>query len=67
MLFRSVRLAKSDDTESTFEGELQAVVSYQRNSPDVVSVRGVVEGIYVYRQRGASPQKLKAAIESRPK
>jgi hypothetical protein len=32
----------------------------------VQSLRGVVEGTYLYRTRGTNPQKLKVAIESRP-
>jgi hypothetical protein len=61
-----VRLAKGDETESKFEGEFQAVLSYRPDAPEVRSVRGVVEGTYLYRQRETSPQKIRAAIESRP-
>ena len=61
-----VRLAKGDETQSAFEGEFQAVVSYRLDAPEVQSLRAIVEGTYLYRLRGASPQKLKAAIESRP-
>ena len=61
-----IRLAKGDETESAFEGEFQAVVSYRLDAPDVQSLRAVVEGSYLYRLRGASAQKLKATIESRP-
>jgi hypothetical protein len=60
------RLAKGDDTESAFEGELQAVLTYGPDTPAVRSVRGVVEGVYLYRIRGTNPLKLRAAIESRP-
>ncbi len=62
-----IRLTKKDDTESAFEGELQAVLSYHRDSPEVRSVRGVVAGTYLYRTAGTSRELLRAAIESRPK
>jgi hypothetical protein len=61
-----IRLGKGGDTESAFEGALEAVLTYRREAPEVQSVRGVVEGAYLYRQRGTSVQKLRAAIESRP-
>jgi hypothetical protein len=66
LLRGKVRLAKGGDTESAFEGELEAVLTYGRDATDVRSVRGVVEGTYLYRTRGTSPEKLKVAIESRP-
>src|SRR5262249_50972224 len=66
LLRGKVRLAKGGDTESAFEGELEAVLTYGRDATEVQSVRGVVEGTYLYRTRGTSPEKLKAAIESRP-
>lgn len=66
LLRGKVRLAKGGDTESAFDGELEAVLTYRRDAPEVQSVRGVVEGIYLYRTRGTSPQKLRTAIESRP-
>ena len=61
-----IHLGKGDATLSEFEGNLQAVLSYRPDKPDVQSVRAVVEGVYLYRQRGTSPQKLRVAIESRP-
>ena len=66
LLRGKVRLAKGDETESEFEGEFEAVLSYRADAPDVQSMRGVVDGTYLYRLRGTSPQKLRAAIESRP-
>lgn len=66
ILHGQVHLAKGDETESTFEGELQAVVTYRLDSPNVQSLRAIVEGTYFYRLRGTSPQKLRVAIESRP-
>jgi hypothetical protein len=62
-----VHLAKGASTDSEFDGDLEAVVTYRADSADVESVRGVVEGTYLYRERGGLPQKLRAAIESRPK
>lgn len=61
-----VRLAKGDASESEFTGELQAVLSYRLDSAEVQSLRAVVEGSYLYRLRGATDQKLRIAIESRP-
>jgi hypothetical protein len=66
LLRGKVRLAKGSDAESAFEGELEVVLTYRQDSAEVHSVRGVVEGTYLYRTRGTNPQKLKAAIESRP-
>jgi hypothetical protein len=42
------------------------VLTYRRDAAEVQSVRGVVEGTYLYRTRGTSREKLRAAIESRP-
>jgi hypothetical protein len=61
-----VRLAKGGDTESAFEGELKALLTYRREAAEVRSLRGVVEGTYLYRTRGTSREKLSVAIESRP-
>lgn len=61
-----VRLAKEDDTQSAFEGTLEAVLSYRPDSPEVHSVRAAVEGVYIYRVRTTSEQRLRVAIESRP-
>jgi hypothetical protein len=61
-----VVLAKGGVTESAFEGQLQVVLTYRPDATEVKSVRGLVEGTYLYRTRGTSPQKLRVAIESRP-
>lgn len=61
-----IHLSKGDDTKSAFDGNLQAVLTYRRDRPEVQSIQAVVEGVYLYRQRGTNPQKLVAAIESRP-
>lgn len=66
LLCGEVHLAKGDENESAFEGTLQAVVTYGRNSAEVQSLRGVVQGDYLYRIRGTQPMPLIAAIESRP-
>ena len=61
-----VILAKGGETESAFEGQLEVVLMYRPGVAEVHSVRGVVEGTYLYRTRGTSRVKLRAAIESRP-
>jgi hypothetical protein len=66
LLRGNVRLAKGGDAESAFEGELEGLLTYRREAAEVVSVRGVVEGTYLYRMRGTSREKLSVAIESRP-
>jgi hypothetical protein len=66
LLSGEVRLAKGDEKESAFEGAVQAVLTYRPDAPEVRSVRGVVEGDYVYRIRGTQRLPLKVAIESRP-
>jgi hypothetical protein len=66
LLRGKVRLEKGGDAESAFEGEIEAVLTYRRDVAEVHSVRGVVEGTYLYRTRGTSREKLRAAIESRP-
>ncbi len=54
------------DGESAFEGTLRAVVTYPRGGSDVQSLRGVIDGFYMYRIRGEIPMPLRVAIESRP-
>src|SRR5262245_26206152 len=66
LLSGDVRLNKGDDKESALEATLQGVLTYPPNGPDVQSVRGVVEGEYLYRMRGTQRIPLKVAIESRP-
>jgi hypothetical protein len=66
LLRGKVRLEKGGDTESAFEGEIEVVLTYRRDAAEVHSVRGVVEGTYLYRLRATSREKLRAAIESRP-
>jgi hypothetical protein len=66
LLRGKVRLGKGSDTASAFEGELAAVLTYRPDAAGVLSVRGVVEGTYLYRSRGTSRVKLRATIESRP-
>jgi hypothetical protein len=66
LLRGKVRLAKGSDTESAFEGQLEVVLTYLPDAPEVRSARGVVEGTYLYRMRGTSREKLRVAIESRP-
>ncbi len=66
LLSGEMRLSKGDDTQSAFEGTLQLVLTYRPDTPEVQTVRGVVEGDYLYRIRGTQRLPLKAAIESRP-
>jgi hypothetical protein len=61
-----IKLTKADEQGSAFEGTLQAVLTYGLDAPGVKSVRGVVEGDYVYRVRATQRMPLVAAIESRP-
>ncbi|MBI1914667.1 MAG: hypothetical protein HYS12_08010 [Planctomycetes bacterium] len=66
LLRGKIHLAKGDDNESAFEGTLQAVVTYRSDAAEVKSLRGVVEGDYLYRTRGTHKLPIVAAIESRP-
>jgi hypothetical protein len=66
LLRGKIRLAKGADRASTFEGTLEAVLTYGLASPEVKSVRAVVEGDYLYRLRETQRMPLVAAIESRP-
>src|SRR5262249_3856947 len=66
LLRGEIRLAKGNDKESAFEGTLQLVVTYRLDGPEVRSVRGVIEGDFVYRTQGGKRLPLRAAIESRP-
>jgi hypothetical protein len=61
-----VLLAKGGDAESAFEGRIEVVLTYRPDAAEVQSVRGVVEGTYLYRTRGTNREKLRVAIESRP-
>jgi hypothetical protein len=66
LLRGKIILTKGGDTESAFEGQLEVVLTYRSDAAEVQSVRGVVEGTYLYRTRGTSREKLRVAIESRP-
>jgi hypothetical protein len=66
LLRGKVILVKGGDAESAFEGQLELVLTYRWDAAEVQSVRGVVEGTYLYRTRGTSREKLRVAIESRP-
>jgi hypothetical protein len=67
LLRGGIRLTKSDDKESAFEGTMQIVLTYSLDDKDVKSVRGAIEGDYLYRPRsGTQRMPLKVAIESRP-
>ena len=66
LLRGKVRLTKGSDRESAFEGELEAVLTYRHDVAQVQSLRGVVEGAYLYRMRETSREILRVAIESRP-
>jgi hypothetical protein len=63
----SITLAK-DEGQSSAEVTVQGVVRYRIDRPDVLSVRGVIAGLYHYRLRGAehASMKLSAALESTP-
>jgi hypothetical protein len=66
LLRGEIKLAKADENGSAFEGTLQAVLTYGLESPDVKSVRAVVEGDYLYKTRGTQRIPVVAAVESRP-
>jgi hypothetical protein len=66
LLCGSVQLAKGDDKESVFDGAVQVALTYGRDGQQVQSVRGVIEGDYIYRMRASRRIPLRAAIESRP-
>jgi hypothetical protein len=66
LLRGNVRLAKGDDRESAFEGQVEAVLTYRSQEAVVQSLRGVVQGDYVYRMRGTDRMPLVATVESRP-
>jgi len=66
LLRGKVRLAKGDDQESAFEGIVEAVLTYRSDEAVVQSLRGVVQGDYVYRMRGTDRMPLVATVESRP-
>jgi hypothetical protein len=54
------------DATSAFEGTLRAVLTYPRGGSEVQSLRGAIDGFYIYRIRGDIPMPLRIAIESRP-
>jgi hypothetical protein len=66
LLRGKVLLAKGGEAESAFEGRIEVVLTYRPDAAHVQSVRGVIEGTYLYRTRGTSREKLRVAIESRP-
>jgi hypothetical protein len=66
LLRGKVRLAKGDDQESAFEGQVGAVLTYRSQEAVVQSLRGVAQGDYVYRMRGTDRMPLIATVESRP-
>ncbi|MBI4658349.1 MAG: hypothetical protein HY735_05815 [Verrucomicrobia bacterium] len=70
LLRGKIHLAKSEpssaETKSAFEGNLEALLAYRQHGTEVRSLRGVIEGDYLYRVRGTQPMPLRVAIESRP-
>lgn len=60
------RMTKGDDGDSAFEGSLGAVLTYAKDKPEMATLRGAVDGVYLYRQRGEQRIPLAAALESRP-
>jgi hypothetical protein len=57
------RLTKGDEGESAFEGSLGMVITYRDGKP---SLRGTIDGVYLYRLRETQRMRMAAAIESRP-
>jgi hypothetical protein len=71
LLRGKVVLSKKDESQSSFEGKLEAVVRYDPTGPKVRKLCGVLEGEYLYREPGRQPGAmqriaLRAAIQSRP-
>jgi hypothetical protein len=66
LLRGQVHLAKGDETESAFEGTMEAVLSCRLETLQVQAVQGVVQGTYHYRIRGTQEIPLITALESRP-
>lgn len=70
LLRGKIHLAKGEgaavEAASAFEGTMEAVLSYRRDQSEVHTLRGVIEGNYLYRIRGTKPMPLSVAIESRP-
>lgn len=66
LLRGEVQMGKPEENQSSFEGKLQAVLTYDLGSSKVKSVRAVIEGEYLYRQRNLQRMPMVAAIESRP-
>jgi hypothetical protein len=65
LLRGAFRLEKGAD-ESAGEGTIQAVLTYRAAAPEVQSLRGVIEGAYLYKTRATQRMPLIAVIESRP-
>ena len=61
-----VKLQRDGESESAFEGTIEAVLTYPADRDEMRSLRGVVEGLYFYRQRGVTEYMMTAALESRP-
>jgi hypothetical protein len=66
LLRGKVLLAKGGETESAFEGQIELVLTYRPDAAEVQTVRGVIDGTYLYRTRGTTREHLRTAIESRP-
>ena len=66
LLRGEVQMEKAAGGGSSFEGNLEAVLTYDVSSSKVKSVRAVIEGDYLYRQRDLQRMPMRAAIESRP-
>ena len=62
-----IRLSRGGEEDSSFEGTVRVALMYGSDAPGVRSIRGVVEGTYLYRPRGRTVEfTVRAAIESRP-
>jgi len=57
---------KAEPSEPKFSGTLQAVVKYGLTTPEVHSLRGMIDGNYLYMPGPNGTFKMTAAVESRP-
>jgi hypothetical protein len=60
-----VQLTREGGSDPAFKGICAAVIFYGPGG-EIRSIKGFVEGIYIYRHRGAVEYQVSAALESRP-
>jgi hypothetical protein len=65
LLRGSVQLTREGGSEPAFKGTCDVVIFYGAGG-EIRSIKGFVEGVYIYRLRGAVEYQVSAALESRP-